>query len=61
MLDWFSVYGGSLLVGTVLIIAVVLIILSLRRDKKRGKSSCGSSCAGCPMSAHCHEKKSDEQ
>lgn len=43
------------------IIAVtVLIIWSMRRNKKKGVSSCGGACAGCPMADKCGEKKKNE-
>ena len=43
---------------TIITIAAVLLliagaILILVRDKKKGKSSCGCNCKGCPMSASC--------
>lgn len=45
---------GTALVCVALILAVVGIILVMRRDKRRGKSSCGGSCGSCPMSDSCH-------
>ncbi len=43
-----------------------LLLWSLIRDKKKGKSSCGGCCSSCAMGCHCHpvqnkagEKKSD--
>ena len=46
-------------IGTILIIAALaaffaLLIWSLIRDKKKGKSSCCGGCAGCAMAGHCH-------
>ena len=35
---------------------VVLIIVSLVKDKRKGKSSCGCKCAHCPMAGSCHKK-----
>ena len=60
MCDWFVLYGGSLLVAMLLSALVILIILSIRRDKKQGKSSCGAACAGCPMSGRCHEQQKEK-
>ena len=60
MLEWLLANCGSILVVIGLIALTVLIILSLRKDKKQGRSSCGSSCAGCPMSGHCHEKNNGQ-
>ena len=44
---------------TVLIIAGLilffgLLVYSLIRDKKKGKSSCCGGCAGCAMAGKCH-------
>ena len=44
---------------TILIIAGLilffgLLVYSLIRDKKKGKSSCCGGCAGCAMAGHCH-------
>ena len=36
---------------------VAAVIIHLIREKKRGKSSCGCHCAGCPMSGACHSRK----
>lgn len=48
---------GSWIVAFVLIVVVALIVLKLWKDKKRGKSSCGSNCGCCPNSQLCHAKK----
>jgi len=36
---------------------VGMVIVKMIRDKKKGKSSCGGSCAGCPSNCACHHKK----
>lgn len=48
---------SSIIIGAVLIAAVVSIILSLRRNKKQGKSACGCGCADCAMSGVCRGGK----
>ncbi|MBE6859360.1 MAG: FeoB-associated Cys-rich membrane protein [Ruminococcus sp.] len=45
--------------GTIIVLAVVLILIglavySIRKDKKSGKSSCGCGCSGCAMRDRCH-------
>lgn len=50
---------------TILALAAVLLLIAgaiftLVRDKKRGVSSCGSRCAGCPMAGQCHGAKKAE-
>ena len=52
---------------TILIIAGLilffgLLLYSLIRDKKKGKSSCCGGCAGCAMAGKCHpEAKPGEE
>ena len=48
---------GTAIVVTVLVVIVGLIIFSMVRNKKAGKSSCGCGCSSCPMSGKCHQKK----
>ena len=47
---------GSILVGLILIALVAGVVIKLRRDKKRGKSSCGCGCENCPSHCMCHKK-----
>lgn len=44
---------GTMAVGRVLAAVVVLIIRSLIKDKKAGKSTCGGSCGGCALNGSC--------
>lgn len=57
MLAWIAENIGTISICALLVVMVVAILLSLRRDKKRGKSSCGGSCAHCAMNGACHSKK----
>lgn len=47
---------GSIFVGLILIALVAGVVIKLRRDKKRGKSSCGCGCENCPSHGMCHKK-----
>ena len=47
---------GTILITLALAGAVTLIILSIRKDKKKGKSSCGGNCSHCAMCKACHQK-----
>ena len=38
---------GTVLVLTLLVLAVGFIIRSLLRDRKQGKHTCGGNCASC--------------
>ena len=57
MFAWIAANVVTLDIALVLIAAVVGIILLLRRDKRKGKCTCGASCAHCAMAGSCHEKK----
>ncbi len=57
MLSWLAANLGTVIITLVLIVAVALIVFVLRRDKKQGKSSCGSNCGHCPMSGQCHGQR----
>lgn len=44
---------GTFVVGFILVVVVGLIIVSMVRDKKNGKSvQCGGDCKNC--GGHCH-------
>lgn len=46
---------GTYIVGGIVLLAVVLIILKMVRDKKAGKSiQCGGDCSHC--GGHCSHK-----
>lgn len=54
MLQWIAANLGTILICAVLLAAVALILRSLLRQKKQGKSSCGCNCAHCAMHGACH-------
>ena len=49
---------GTLIAGIIVVAAVALAVFAIVRDRKNGKSSCGSNCGHCPMSGSCHNKAS---
>ena len=57
MLAWISENIANIIICAVLIAVVAAIIVSMIRNKKKGKSSCGCGCADCPMGSSCHSKK----
>lgn len=57
MFDWIAQNLGTLLISAVLIAIVTFIIISLIRQKKRGKSSCGCNCAHCALHGQCHKQQ----
>ena len=60
MLHWISANLSTILITLVLIAIVVLIIRSLIRQKKQGKSSCGAGCAHWPCMAQCAQLQPQE-
>ena len=55
MLDWLAENAGTIAVLLVLIAVVAAAVFSMIRDKKKGKSCCGSNCAHCACSCSCHK------
>lgn len=51
---WLTQNIGTILICAVLVAFFALLIWSLIRDRKKGKSSCCGGCAGCAMAGHCH-------
>ena len=54
MLAWLSNNIATVIISLVHTIIVALIIFSLVKNKKKGKSSCGCNCAHCAMAGSCH-------
>ncbi len=57
MLAWLSKNCATIIISLILLAVVILILNKLRRDKRRGASSCGCSCGSCPMSGTCHKQE----
>ncbi|MBR3036499.1 MAG: FeoB-associated Cys-rich membrane protein [Lachnospiraceae bacterium] len=55
--EWFAQNIGTILVAVVLVVLVALVVRRLIKDKKAGKSTCGSNCAHCAMAGKCHQVK----
>ncbi|MCR5310308.1 MAG: FeoB-associated Cys-rich membrane protein [Lachnospiraceae bacterium] len=56
MAEFFASNLGTIIVLLILAAVVFLIVRSIVKDKKKGKSTCGSNCAHCAMSGTCHGK-----
>ena len=54
MFNWIARNLSTIIICLVLAAVVALIIVSLVKDKRKGKSSCGCSCGSCPMKNSCH-------
>lgn len=48
--------SSTILVSAVVAAILILILLKIIKDKKKGVSSCGCSCKDCPSSGMCHTK-----
>ncbi|MEF9988726.1 MAG: FeoB-associated Cys-rich membrane protein [Christensenella sp.] len=57
MLSWISSNIATILITLALIGIVIGIVAVMRKDKKKGKSSCGGFCGHCPMAGKCHSNK----
>lgn len=47
MLEFFANYGGSIIVGAIVLAVVALIIGKIIKDKRAGKHCCGGDCSHC--------------
>ena len=57
MLAWLTENMATIIICAVLIAVVSAIIISMIKNKKQGRSSCGCGCGDCPMSGSCHPEK----
>ena len=57
MLDFIVDNLGTILITVVLVTILAAIVVKLVRDKRKGKSSCGGSCAHCALGGSCHGDK----
>ena len=61
MIDWLIQNIQTIVICVILVGVVALIIAGMVKDKKQGRSSCGSSCSSCPMSGKCHSKTDNKK
>lgn len=55
MFTWIAENIVTIAICAVLVAIVAAIIVSLIRDKKKGKSTCGCNCDHCAMHGSCHK------
>ena len=53
MFAWIMENIATIVISAGLIIVVAAIIAGMVRGRKKGKSSCGCGCAGCPAVGAC--------
>lgn len=48
---------GTIIIGLIVAVIVGLVIFSMVKNNKKGKSSCGCGCgcSHCPNSSSCHK------
>ncbi len=56
MMAWLTDNLGTIVVSLILTAIVAAIVVSMIRDKKKGKSSCGCDCAHCGCCGSCHKQ-----
>lgn len=58
MISFLAENIGTIIVGLVLLEIISIVIRTMIRDKKAGKScNCGDACGNCPSSHTCHPPK----
>ena len=61
MFAWIAENIGTIIICLVLILIVALIIVKLIKDKKKGKTTCGTNCAHCAMAGSCHQHTEEKK
>ena len=57
MATWLVANIGTILASLVIAGFVALIIISMIKDKKKGRNSCGCGCANCALNGTCHARQ----
>ncbi|MBO4390910.1 MAG: FeoB-associated Cys-rich membrane protein [Lachnospiraceae bacterium] len=60
MISWLLGNLGTIVISFLLLLVVAGIILSMIRDKKMGRSSCGGNCSHCNLCNSCRSAKNPE-
>lgn len=56
MLNFLIQNLATILVSAVLLAVVILVIIKIFKNRKKGGSCCGTGCDGCPSSSVCSRK-----
>ena len=57
MFEFITENIATVLLGLAILVAVVLVVFKMIKDKKNGRSSCGCGCESCGMKGSCHKTK----
>ena len=53
MFTWIMENMATIIISAILVIMVAAVIISMVRNKRKGKSSCGCGCANCSAGSGC--------
>ncbi|MEA4921011.1 MAG: FeoB-associated Cys-rich membrane protein [Clostridiaceae bacterium] len=53
---WIINNMATIIICLILAAVVASIVAGMVRKNRKGQSSCGCGCSGCPMSGSCHQK-----
>ena len=56
MLNFLAENYGTIIAALVVAGIVAASVITLIRNKKKGKSTCGCGCENCAMKGQCHSK-----
>lgn len=56
-MTWLVSNLGTIIVVLIVAAVVAAVFLSMIKDKKSGKSSCGCGCENCALHGHCRKAK----
>lgn len=54
MTEWLLANIGTIAAALVVITVILLVVRGMVRDRKKGRTSCGSNCSHCAMAGKCH-------
>lgn len=60
MMTWLLANLGTIVVGGILFLIILLIVRSMVNKKKNQSGGCGCGCGGCASSEICHGHKDDK-
>ncbi len=61
MITWLKENIGTIIALIAVIAVIALIVKSIVKDKKQGRSTCGSNCAHCANAGMCHSHDPKKQ
>jgi hypothetical protein len=56
MFDFLVNNAGTIIISAALLVILCFAVISIMKDKKKGKCSCGGNCGSCGMNCACRKK-----